>query len=90
MGVYTVLKEVSVWDSTLEKENADTVVYPVNPVPFENLGDARRYLMAKAEKDGMGIRNCGLIAIKENEFTDEETGIVYINTERLRIERRSS
>lgn len=89
MGKYTVLKEVSVWDSTIPEKDADTVEYPVNAVPFEKLGDARRYLMAKAEKDGMGIRNCGLIAIKEDEFTDEETGIVYINTERLRIERSS-
>ena len=90
MGRYMVLKEISVWDSTLKKEDADTVEYPVNAVPFEKLGDARKYLMAQAEKCDMGIRNCGLIAVKENEKIDEETGIIYLETERLRIERRSS
>ena len=90
MGKYMVLKEVSTWNSTLKKEDADIVEFPINPIPFEKLGDARKYLMAQAEKGDMGVRNCGLIAIKEVETTDEETGIVYLETERLRIERRSS
>lgn len=87
---YVVLKEFSTWNSTLRKEDAEVVEFPVNPIPFEKLGDARKYVIAQAEKGDMAIRNCGLTAIKEVETTDEETGITTVETERLRIERRSS
>lgn len=83
---YKVVKKYSKWDSTLNKNNAESVEYPVHHGYLDTLKDARSILKAEAMREGMYIFDGGLSAIKGEETTDEESWITTIEQEELYID----
>lgn len=86
MPNYKVVKVYSKWDTTLNKDDVESIEYPVHPGFIDTLKDARSILAAKAMKEGLYIFDAGLSAKKETISTDEETGITTVEREELRID----
>lgn len=83
---YKVVKKYSRWDSTLSKENTESVEYPMHYGYLSTLKDARSILEATAMREQMHVFEGNMSAIKGEETTDEETGITTIELEELYID----
>ncbi len=83
---YKVVKKYSKWDSTLKKDNAEIVEYPVHHGCLSTLKDARGVLEATAMREGMHVFDGNMSAVKGEETTDEETGITTLELEELYID----
>ena len=82
---YKVVKRYSKWDSTLNKDNAESIEYPVHHGYLTTLKDARGILEATALREGMHVFEGNMSAIKGEESTDEESGITTLELEELYI-----